>query len=99
MHSLDIESAEAIARQRVDQLAKAVGDRFEILSSRTQVVDAGWVFFFNTSDFVRTGDIASALAGNGPIFVSRDGSIHELPSAIPWEEALLQIKSMRYRSS
>lgn len=31
----------------------------------------GWVFFFQSTKFIETGDIAYALAGNAPIFVNR----------------------------
>jgi hypothetical protein len=91
MPTLNRESAIALARQRINQLAQAVGDQFEILSESTREIEQGWVFFFNTADFVRTRNPASALAGNGPILVTREGIIHELPSAIPWEVAVKQI--------
>jgi len=91
MPSLNRESAIALARKRIDQLAQAVGDQFEILSDSTKEIEQGWVFFFNTADFVRTRNPASALAGNGPILVTREGVIHELPSAIPWEDAVKRV--------
>ncbi|MBL0419250.1 hypothetical protein JI739_02710 [Ramlibacter sp. AW1] len=88
MHSLNRESAIALARKRINSLADAVGDQFEILPDSTREIDQGWVIFFNTADFVRTQNPASALAGNNPILVTHDGVIHELPSAIPWEQAV-----------
>lgn len=91
MPSLNRESAIALARQRIDQFAQAAGDQFEILSDSTREIEQGWVFFFNTADFVRTRNPASALAGNGPLLVTREGVIHELPSAIPWDDAVKQI--------
>lgn len=91
MPSLNRESAMALARQRIDQIAQAVGDQFEILFDSTRESEQGWIFFFNTADFVRTRSPASALAGNGPLLVTREGVIHELPSAIPWEDAVKQI--------
>lgn len=91
MHSLNLESASALARQRIDRLAQAVGDQFEILSDSTREIEHGWVFFFNTADFVRTRNPASALAGNGPILVTDEGVVYQLPSAIPWEDAVEQI--------
>lgn len=91
MPSLNRESAIALARARIDQLAQAVGDQFEILPDFTKEIEQGWVFFYNTADFVRTRNPASALAGNGPILVTREGVIHELPSAIPWEDVVKRI--------
>jgi hypothetical protein len=88
MALINRESAITLARQRVDELARAAGEEFEILLDSTKETKQGWVFFFNTADFVRTQSTGSALAGNGPILVTREGAIHELPSAIPWEDAV-----------
>lgn len=89
--NLDFESAVVLARSRIDQLAQIVGDQFEILPDQTKEIEQGWVFFFNTADFVRTRNAMFALAGNGPILVTREGGIYELPSAIPWEDAARKI--------
>jgi hypothetical protein len=36
---------------------------------------AGWVFFYNTERYERTGSIVDALAGNSPVLVDRrDGT-------------------------
>ena len=88
MPNLDFESAVMLARSRVNQLAQAVGDQFDLLLDQTREVEQGWVFFFNTADFVRTRNRMSALAGNGPILVTREGVLYQLPSAIPWEDAV-----------
>lgn len=91
MSGLNRDSALALARERIDQLAQAVGDEFEILSDSTREIEQGWVFFFNTADYVRTRNPTAALAGNGPLLITRAGVIHELPSAIPWEDAVRQL--------
>lgn len=88
MPAVNRESATMIARERIDQLARAVGDQFELLPASIREVEQGWVFFFNTADFVRTGNLMYALGGNGPLLVTHEGVLHELPSAIPWEDAL-----------
>jgi hypothetical protein len=86
--TIDRQRAFALARARVSQIAAAEGDQFELQCELTKDTDRGWVFFFNTAEFVRTRNPLSALAGNGPIFVTREGAVHQLPSAIPWEDAL-----------
>jgi len=91
MPSLSFQAAAVLARARVELLAQAVGDQFELLSDLTKETEKGWVFFFNTVEFVRTRNPASARAGNGPILVTREGVVHELPSAIPWEVAVRHI--------
>lgn len=45
---------------------------------------AFWVFPYNSTEFVETGDFLAGLAGNGPIVVPKDGSpLFELTSAEP----------------
>jgi Immunity protein 35 len=83
--------AAAIANAKVAELAKAAGDQFEILDDQTKQVDRGWVFFFNSADFVRTRDPVDALAGNAPILVFKDGRVEQLSTALPLEESLKQV--------
>jgi hypothetical protein len=91
MPNLNLETALLLARERVNQLSQSAEDQFEIMPESTKEIAQGWLFFFNTVDFVRTRNPASSLAGNGPILVSREGTLYELPSGIPWEDAVKQI--------
>lgn len=77
-----------IAQAKINELASAAGDDFALMPNETREVDQGWVFFFNSADFVRTGNHLHALAGNGPLLVRRDGGVIALPSAVPWEEVV-----------
>jgi hypothetical protein len=77
-----------IAQAKVNELAYAAGDEFALLLDETREVEQGWVFFFNSVDFVRTGNYNHALAGNGPLLVLRNGSVVTLPSALPWEDVV-----------
>jgi len=90
--SFDLEGAYVLARKRVEYLAQAAGDEFEILRELTVEVRQGWIFFYNTADFVRTNNFSSSLAGNGPILVTHLGVVHELPSEVPWEDAVQKIE-------
>lgn len=46
----------------------------------------GWVFFYNSKQFVDSGDVQHALFGNAPLIVSRaDGSIHVTGTGEPIE--------------
>lgn len=91
MLNLNREAASLLARERINQIAQAAGDQFELLSDSTREIEQGWVFFFNTADFVRTQNPIFSLAGNGPILVTREGRVYELPSAVPWKEAAKKI--------
>jgi hypothetical protein len=46
------------------------------------------VFFYNSREFVETGNASAMLAGNGPILVERDGTVIDLPTHCDWEEAI-----------
>ncbi|MGH8080531.1 MAG: YrhB domain-containing protein [Lysobacter sp.] len=91
MSTLNLESARSLARARIEELAQAAGDEFQILHDPTEEIEIGWIFFYNTTEFVQTKNFSSALAGNGPILVTRAGAVHELPSAIPWRDAVNEI--------
>ena len=51
-----------------------------VVEDETRVTDYGWVFFYQTERYLRTGELGAMLVGNGPILVLRDGSVHRLPS-------------------
>lgn len=91
MSAITREIAFEIARREVERLASAAGDSFELLSEETKDIGRGWLFFFNSSDFVRSRNPVDALAGNGPLLVLSNGQVHHLPSSVPWQEALKHI--------
>lgn len=84
----DQQAAQALAQDRIVALAAAVDDDFAILEGETVETGRGWVFFYNSREYVESGDPMSSLAGNGPILVTRDGVVHELSSATDWKDAI-----------
>ncbi|WP_139674980.1 YrhB domain-containing protein [Pseudomonas sp. F16(2018)] len=47
----------------------------------------GWLFCFNSKQYVETGDFSFQLVGNGPIFVDKDtGELHFFGTALPPKE-------------
>ena len=88
MDSINHSTALRIAQARIHELGASSGDELEILSMETQEIKLGWVFFYNSAEYIRTGNPSSALAGNGPILVLRNGEIVELPTAVSWQEAV-----------
>ena len=83
-----LNGAIALAEETVAALGATCGDEFSLIFDKTIEVSEGWVFFCNSREFIETGDLSSALAGNGPIFVDRHGSVRHHPSAVPWDEAI-----------
>jgi Immunity protein 35 len=60
---------------------KVEGDELTIIPEETLEKDYGWVFFYNSSRYLRTGKFSDRVVGNGPIvFEKESGSIHMLGS-------------------
>jgi len=76
------------AKTHVDLLAIKAGDCFELLLDETIELDRGWIFFYNSCEYVSSRNDIDSLAGNGPLFVSNDLIVYDLPSSISWEKAL-----------
>ena len=46
--------------------------------------DFGWVYFYNSKEFMEAGDFCWALAGNAPVIVDRhDGKLYATGTAHP----------------
>jgi hypothetical protein len=55
-----------------------------IIDDHTIEAEFGWVFFWSSQLYERTGKTEHALAGNAPFLVSKqDGAVHETGTANP----------------
>lgn len=69
------------------------------------IVDGGpsetthaWVFFYNTREYVETGEFSAALAGNGPILVNKiTGNIETFGMAVPLEKVFAEYDKKQQR--
>ena len=70
------------ALKSVEEKLKSFDDKnedwlFKIMLDETIETDDYWVFFYNSSKFLETGDISYALAGNAPFIVDKyRGELH-----------------------
>jgi hypothetical protein len=65
-----------------------------ILDNETIEKKWGWVFFYNTEDYLKTGDIYEALVGNAPYIVNRyTGELFETGTAYDIEEYIKEYES------
>ncbi len=55
--------------------SKRWGCPIEIQDELTKEFESGWVFFYNSSEFVRTRRAGVALFGNAPLIVGHDGRV------------------------
>jgi len=75
--------------------AQSYGDlpRLKLLLNETIEEDFGWVFFYNTEQYLSSGNISESLAGNAPFIIDRiQGTIHETGTAEPIEVYIDQFK-------
>jgi hypothetical protein len=83
----------AMARQVAEAWVRAVsGDEASIWREKTQALPYGWVFFYNSKEFIADPtNFSEALAGNVPILVERtNGELRVLGPR--YEERLSQIE-------
>jgi hypothetical protein len=65
------------ARALVDAYLKARFPNQELMIRDVHTIefDEGWMFFYNSAAFVRTGERKHTLFGNAPIIVSKSGRL------------------------
>jgi hypothetical protein len=74
--NIDSQNAQDIAVRYVNAHYEIIGDVLVILEESTIVKPYGWVFFYDSQRFLKTGKFSYRLAGNGPVLVTRDGEIY-----------------------
>jgi hypothetical protein len=91
MNELDIFSATELAKDYISNAGKEIGVELVLLTDSTIYGSLGWLFFYNSVDFIETGKDEFALAGNGPIQVLKTGEIKGISSAVSIEIAAKSI--------
>jgi hypothetical protein len=77
------------ARARIEEELSEAALEYDvvILDEATREYDWGWVFFYQSREFVASGRPASALAGNAPYIVNKiTGEVRTTGTAKPVEE-------------
>jgi len=89
----------ALAEQYLLQLAQQWGEKLVLLPSPFET-SATFAFFYNTADFLATGNYLHALGGNAPLMVSKlTGEIKEAGTALPTQDYVREFEAMRGRST
>ena len=74
---IDKETAKRLALELISRCWNIADAHPVILDEATIGRDFGWVFFYDSSRHIETGEFSDALAGNAPIMVNKhDGSLH-----------------------
>ena len=65
-----------------------------IIDSETNEKECGWVFFYQTKEYLKTGNIVDALVGNAPYIVNKyTGELIETGTANPIEDYIAEYET------
>ena len=85
------QQAEAVALAVINRLDPYWPDRPPHVITLVTPHRLGWLFYYQSEEYIRTGSVSAMLAGNGPILVSgSDGSYIAVGTAAPFEARLLE---------
>ncbi|TAN66342.1 MAG: hypothetical protein EPN17_14100 [Methylobacter sp.] len=91
---LSLQDAIAIVQRELENLQAPEGDAFVLDLEHTIERPFGWVFFWGSALYARTGEIRHALAGNSPLIVNREtGEVVSTGTAFPVEYYLAQYEA------
>ena len=93
---LNREEAKQLVYARINAGAPYAEQAVElaIIDDETIEKEYGWVFFYQTKDYLQTGDIVDALAGNAPYIVNKyTGDIIETGTANPIEDYIAEYEA------
>ena len=96
MSEISMIKAQEIAREFLSSLESELGVSLQLIVDETLERPFGWVFFYNSKEFLDTGDFRCTLAGNAPFFVDRvDGAITVTGTAKPIEDYIADYENRR----
>lgn len=64
----------ALAQEYLDRAG--FDENVQIIAETTQETEEGWLFFFQSESFLKTGNPDTALKGAVPLFVDRAGKVY-----------------------
>jgi hypothetical protein len=69
---------------------------FVMLHEHTLEFEAGWVFFYQTKEYVETGDITKMTGENAPVIVDKEtGTLHVTGTLLPVEKYMREYMKNR----
>ena len=79
--------AKTLVDEYLRELETSIGEELCLLADDTIESSCGWVFFFNSKEFVRTRSLKHTLVGNGPLFVDKNtGAVVQFGTAYPVDD-------------
>jgi len=68
---IDFAKAKELAFKKLEEIQGKSVIRLTLLESETVTFKYGWVFFYQSEEFVRTGDESQMVGGNAPFIVDK----------------------------
>lgn len=90
---MDRERAKSIAEGELRRLESDAGIALALNEAKALQQRCGWLFPYNSREFLETGNNSARLAGNGPIYVRHDGAVFFLASGAPLDEQILALEA------
>jgi hypothetical protein len=81
-----------ITEQLLRQMEREGCETLSIVDNATKPLHDGWLFFYNSREYLSTGNNLSRLAGNGPIFIQKSGATPKLPTHRPFESSIAALR-------
>jgi hypothetical protein len=83
---MTLEEAKLLAQQYLESLGTEPFAFYDHLSERRSY---GWVLFYNSRQFIETGNILYAFGGNGPLVVlDASGEVASLPTYQSYDDSI-----------
>ena len=92
MGKITAENARAIADQFLKILYGPATDAV-IVDQGTREEGFGWVYFYDSKEYLETGDISTMLVGNAPLIVDWNGRVYQTGTAFPPEDYIEGFRS------
>jgi hypothetical protein len=89
---LTLDQAKSLAIASLPDMSGS-GIDLVIVDERTLVKPYGFVFFYNSRQYLETRSFESSIAGNGPIVVRHDGTVDPLRSAAPSTQMIAEFET------
>ena len=85
MAEINLSQATEIAKK---EMVRDTNHEFVLETDKTKEHPFGWVFFYNTKQYLKTGNPNDLVPGAGPFIVTRDGAIVHLSTSVPPQLAI-----------
>ena len=94
--SMNLDEAEKLALSEIEKANISDGLECLILKEKTIEKSWGWCFFYQSADFIKSGDFRDMLVGNAPVIVNKftgrlthTGTAHNIEYYLREYESLL----------